>query len=279
MVLLVWPAAAAPSRSHRSPSSATSAAQIEPPQIPLPLLPPSLGAVLGLVSPSVGVECGSVLTAMALVGPGIAGSLPVDPVPLAAPVVWACGAVPPPGKKLKCTLDQQDAALISKLLGPYAIVEAFVNPSVAEPVADQVVVLQGKLLANPPVDVAAIVAKGLTCSAEAAPASVPPPRAPTIDAPSTAPDQATPAPAAAPPTPSAAPAVEVTTPALPSGAGPVAAPAVTSPLVDGTPTPLALASTSGGHDNTDAGLLIGFVVLAAGGLIIALKLSHAGAST
>jgi hypothetical protein len=99
-------------------ASSASGAPITPPTLPTVTVPPQLGPVLKLLSPSVSPECGNLGLTAALILPALGGKvpggLPVDPVPLFAPILDICGAVPAPGQTLTCTADSTIADLASQ---------------------------------------------------------------------------------------------------------------------------------------------------------------------
>jgi hypothetical protein len=139
-------------------------------------------------------ECGTALTALFLLVPAVDKQLPVDPVPLLAGVVTACGSVPQPTTQLHCGVDDTVSATLRKLLGPLSILLAIVNTQAAAPAAEEVGVIQQYVpAALTLVDITKLAETALQCSgaappqrpgAQAAQSSSPPPTTLALAAPS-----------------------------------------------------------------------------------------------
>jgi hypothetical protein len=249
-------------------------ATIEPPPVTLPPLPAPVTSTLGLAGgPVLSAECGTLITVLTLVVPMLGGSLPINPIPLLAGVIDACGSVPQPNPTLKCGADQTISQELLKLLGSLKILAAIVNTQVAAPVAEEIQAL-GR--AVPPallvVDVGKLAAQVLQCAAQvdAKPGALPPGLiSPSMSPPGSPPvSSSLPSPA----TPSGAPSGPVASPGppAPAGSGPVASP--TAPAGSQVAAPSLVVESVPSGATPVGSAVIGFVFMVIAGLGIAVKL-------
>jgi hypothetical protein len=152
--------------------AAPARAQIEPPPLPLPTVPPEAQPVLEVIGPIASPYCGNATLVVALL-PGLLGgaglpALPINIFPLLGPAFVVCGSIPPPdGSSLVvCAADDQVLALLSTVTVAAAGIPPPVDTRIVGPLVEVVAVLEDQL--PPPLNsngVAAQVRGALACRA------------------------------------------------------------------------------------------------------------------